>query len=119
MCIRDRFKVDLAVIGASAVDSDGDLLDYDLAEVRVSRAILDTARAAWWVADASKFARVAPVSYTHLDVYKRQALCKAAVRSATPSCGKSPPGSGTRAVQAGFIGNSGASFAKASSARRR
>ena len=56
-----QFKVDLAVIGASAVDSDGDLLDYDLAEVRVSRAILDTARAAWLVADASKFARVAPV----------------------------------------------------------
>lgn len=56
-----QFKVDVAVLGASAVDADGDVLDYDLAEVRVSRAILDRARAAWLVADASKFARVAPV----------------------------------------------------------
>lgn len=61
-----QFKVDIAVIGASAVDGDGDLLDYDLSEVRVSKAILETAREAWLVADASKFRRVAPVRLASL-----------------------------------------------------
>ena len=55
-----QFKVDFAVIGASALDLDGDLLDYDLAEVRVSRAILGQARRAFLVADASKLGRSAP-----------------------------------------------------------
>jgi hypothetical protein len=32
----EQFKVDYAVIGTSALDRDGDLLDFDLAEVRVS-----------------------------------------------------------------------------------
>ena len=41
-----QFKVDFAVIGASAIDPDGDLLDFDVAEVRVSRAILKQARRA-------------------------------------------------------------------------
>lgn len=56
-----QFKVDFAVIGVSAVDADGDLLDFDLAEVRVSKAIIAQARRVFLVADASKFARVAPV----------------------------------------------------------
>jgi DeoR family transcriptional regulator, glycerol-3-phosphate regulon repressor len=55
-----QFKVDYAVIGASAIDMDGDLLDYDLAEVRVSRAILAQSRRAFLVADHSKLARSAP-----------------------------------------------------------
>ena len=42
----EQFKVDFAVIGTSALDLEGDLLDFDLAEVRVSRAILDQARQA-------------------------------------------------------------------------
>lgn len=61
-----QFKVDFAVIGASAVDADGDLLDYDLAEVRVSKAIIAQARRVFLVADASKFARVAPVRLCNL-----------------------------------------------------
>jgi DeoR family transcriptional regulator, glycerol-3-phosphate regulon repressor len=56
-----RFKVDLAVIGASAIDLDGDLLDFDAEEVAVSRAILSRARATILVADAAKFQRKAPV----------------------------------------------------------
>ena len=56
-----RFKVDIAVIGASAVDPSGDLLDFDPQEVRVSRQILDAARASILVADKSKFTRKAPV----------------------------------------------------------
>lgn len=56
-----RFKVDIAVIGASAIDLNGDLLDFDPEEVRVSRQILDAARSSILVADKSKFTRKAPV----------------------------------------------------------
>ena len=55
-----QFKVDYAVIGASAIDPDGDLLDFDVAEVRVSRAILKQARHAFLVCDHSKLGRSAP-----------------------------------------------------------
>ena len=49
------------MIGASAIDADGDLLDFDLAEVDVSRAIIRRARRTFVVADASKLIRSAPV----------------------------------------------------------
>jgi DeoR family glycerol-3-phosphate regulon repressor len=62
----EQFKVDFAVIGASALDGAGDLLDYDLAEVGVSQTILRHARAACLVADASKLARRAPVRIASL-----------------------------------------------------
>lgn len=54
------FKADYAVIGCSALDEDGDILDYDLAEVRISRTILARSRRAFLVADHTKFARSAP-----------------------------------------------------------
>jgi DeoR family glycerol-3-phosphate regulon repressor len=57
----EQFKVDYAVIGTSALDQDGDLLDFDLAEVRVSKAIIRQARRVFLVADASKLTRKAPV----------------------------------------------------------
>lgn len=57
----EQFKVDYAVIGTSALDPDGDMLDFDLAEVRVSRAILRQARASFLVTDHSKLGRPAPV----------------------------------------------------------
>lgn len=56
-----RFKVDVAVIGASAIDLDGDLLDFDPEEVRVSQAIIAAARKTMVVADKAKFSRKAPV----------------------------------------------------------
>ncbi|MBF9058022.1 DeoR family transcriptional regulator [Rhodobacterales bacterium HKCCSP123] len=56
-----QFKVDIAVIGASALDGEGDLLDFDPDEVRVSRAILSQARTAMLVADQGKLSRAAPV----------------------------------------------------------
>lgn len=62
----EQFKVDLAVIGASALDATGDLLDFDLAEVGVSQTILRHARAAALVADASKLSRSAPVRIASL-----------------------------------------------------
>ncbi|MGY6570693.1 MAG: DeoR/GlpR family DNA-binding transcription regulator [Salinarimonas sp.] len=61
-----HFKVDIAVIGTSALDEDGDLLDFDVREVRISQAIIRQARRAWLVADASKFIRSAPVRIASL-----------------------------------------------------
>ncbi len=61
-----QFKVDYAIIGASAIDPDGSLLDYDYREVRVSQAIIANARKTILVADAMKFERRAPVRIGHL-----------------------------------------------------
>jgi DeoR family glycerol-3-phosphate regulon repressor len=56
-----QFKVDFAVIGVSALDRDGDLLDFDFPEVRVSRSIIKQARQVFLVTDSSKLGRSAPV----------------------------------------------------------
>lgn len=56
-----RFKADYAIVGASALDEDGAVLDYDAREVSVARAILRNARSKILVADAQKFTRSAPV----------------------------------------------------------
>ena len=63
----ERFKVDYAVIGCSALDQDGDLLDFDLQEVGVSQTIIEQARQTFLVADQSKFQRSAPVRITSLN----------------------------------------------------
>lgn len=55
-----QFKFDYAVIGCSAVDEDGDLLDFDVQEVGVSQTILRHARKVFLVADHSKVERSAP-----------------------------------------------------------
>ncbi|MEL6701926.1 MAG: DeoR/GlpR family DNA-binding transcription regulator, partial [Pseudomonadota bacterium] len=62
----ERFKVDFAVIGASALDTSGDLLDFDAAEVRVAQTILRQSRARLLVADHTKFARRAPMRIANL-----------------------------------------------------
>ncbi|MGR3469448.1 MAG: DeoR/GlpR family DNA-binding transcription regulator [Paracoccus sp. (in: a-proteobacteria)] len=61
-----QFKFDLAVIGCSALDRDGDLLDFDIREVGVSQAILRQSRRTFLVADHSKFARSAPARIASL-----------------------------------------------------
>lgn len=61
-----QFKVDFAVIGASAIDEEGSLLDFDYREVRVSRAIMEQSRKTILVADHSKFERRAPVEIGRL-----------------------------------------------------
>lgn len=63
----EQFKVDYAVVGTSALDPDGDMLDFDLAEVRVSRAILRQARKSFLVTDHSKLGRTAPARITSLE----------------------------------------------------
>jgi DeoR family glycerol-3-phosphate regulon repressor len=61
-----QFKVDYAVIGASAIDESGALLDFDYREVRVARAIIENARQVLLVSDRMKFERAAPVRIGHL-----------------------------------------------------
>jgi DeoR family glycerol-3-phosphate regulon repressor len=62
-----QFRVDYAVIGASAIDPDGTLLDFDFREVKVAQAIIETARETILVADGMKFKRKAPVRIGHLE----------------------------------------------------
>lgn len=61
-----QFKVDYAIIGTSALDSDGSLLDYDYREVKVAQTIIGNARTSILVADTMKFERTAPVRIGHL-----------------------------------------------------
>lgn len=61
----NQFKVDYAVIGASAIDEDGALLDYDYREVRAAQAIIENARQTFLVADKMKLERTAPVRIAH------------------------------------------------------
>lgn len=61
-----QFKVDYAVIGASAIDEDGALLDFDYREVKVARAIMESARRSILVSDAMKHGRAAPVRIGHI-----------------------------------------------------
>ena len=61
-----QFKVDYAVIGVSAIDEDGALLDFDYREVKVAQAIIANARHVILVSDSTKFDRTAPVRIAHL-----------------------------------------------------
>ncbi|WP_210358181.1 DeoR/GlpR family DNA-binding transcription regulator [Sphingomonas beigongshangi] len=61
------FKVDYALIGASAIDQDGTLLDFDIDEVRVSQRIIEQARTTILAVDRTKFGRPAPVRIAGLD----------------------------------------------------
>jgi DeoR family glycerol-3-phosphate regulon repressor len=61
-----QFKVDYAIIGASAIDEEGALLDFDYREVQVAQAIIANARSVMLVADSSKFDRSAPVRIAHM-----------------------------------------------------
>ncbi len=79
-----QFKVDYAVIGTSALDEDGSLLDFDPREVRVSRAIIENARKVILVADRLKLERSAPVRIGHLsevDVFVTDSLPSPALRA--------------------------------------
>ncbi|HKJ61952.1 MAG TPA: DeoR/GlpR family DNA-binding transcription regulator [Hyphomicrobiales bacterium] len=56
-----NFRVDIAVIGASAVGEDGAILDFDYREVSVARTIIETAHQTMLVFDHGKFEKRAPV----------------------------------------------------------
>ena len=55
------FRVDYALIGASAIERDGTFLDFDVDEVRVSQTIIAQARQVILSLDSSKLGRPAPV----------------------------------------------------------
>jgi len=68
----EQFKFDYAVIGCSALDAEGDLMDFDVQEVHVSQTIIRQARKTFLVADSSKFQRGAPArisSLRQIDVF--------------------------------------------------
>lgn len=61
-----QFRFDHAVIGCSALDVDGDILDFDIQEVAVSQSILGRSRNVCLVADHTKFTRTAPAKIASL-----------------------------------------------------
>jgi DeoR family glycerol-3-phosphate regulon repressor len=61
-----QFKVDFAVIGASAIDADGALLDYDYREVRGLPGDHLERAPSHPRCDATKFERSAPVRIGHI-----------------------------------------------------
>lgn len=62
------FKLDFALIGASAIDGEGTLLDFDMDEVRVSQTIIEQARTIILATDRTKFGRPAPVRIAEIGV---------------------------------------------------
>ncbi|MCS0494366.1 DeoR/GlpR family DNA-binding transcription regulator [Ancylobacter mangrovi] len=78
-----QFRVDYAVIGASAIEEDGTLLDFDYREVQVARAIIDNARQVILVADHSKLERSAPVrigAMEEVDIFVTDQVASPALR---------------------------------------
>lgn len=61
-----QFSADIAVIGAAAVDLNGYLLDYDLREAHIARAIIENSRHVILAVDGTKFSRSAPIRFGHL-----------------------------------------------------
>lgn len=66
-----QFKVDIALIGISGIETDGSLRDYDYREVKVSQTIIAHAREVWLAADISKFKRQAMVEVAKLSQIDR------------------------------------------------
>ena len=56
-----QFRADFAVIGCSALEEDGVVLDFDIREVRITQAIMANARSVILAVDSLKFQRNAPV----------------------------------------------------------
>jgi len=63
---RQQFKFDIAIVGASAIDRDGAVLEFDPMEVDLTREVLANCRQVILVAHDGKFERHAPHRVTHL-----------------------------------------------------
>ena len=61
-----QFKFDFSILGCSAIDTDGDLLDFDGQEIMVSQTALKQSRRIMVVADHLKFQRNAPLKICSL-----------------------------------------------------
>src|SRR6266403_840334 len=66
LVITNNLNVDYAIIGASAIDEEGALLDFDYREVQAAQAIIANARSVMLVADSTKLRRSAPVRIAHI-----------------------------------------------------
>lgn len=64
---RQKFKFDIAILGASAIDRDGAVLEFDPMEVDLTRDVLTQSRRVIMLAHEGKFDRKAPHLVTHLD----------------------------------------------------
>lgn len=62
----DQFRFDFAVIGCSALHEEGDIMDFDIQEVGVSKAIINRSDQVFLAADSSKFERKAPARISSL-----------------------------------------------------
>ena len=72
------------------IDADGTLLDFDVREVEISRAIIEHARKIVLVADSSKFSRSAPVRIAQLseiDTFVTDRLPSAEIAEMCRRCG--------------------------------
>ncbi len=68
----NQFRFDFAIIGCSALREDGDIMDFDIREVGVSKAIIRQSETVYLAADASKFERKAPArigSLSQIDTF--------------------------------------------------
>ena len=61
-----QFKFDYSVLGCSAIDADGDMLDFDGQEIMVSKTAIQRSRKVMVVADQLKFTRKAPLTICSL-----------------------------------------------------
>lgn len=61
-----QFKLDYGLIGISAIDNEGTLLDFDYREVKVAQSIIEHSRQVFLAADHSKFGRKAMVQLGNL-----------------------------------------------------
>ena len=61
-----NFKFDLAIIGCSALDNKGNMLDFDTQEIVVNQSIISQAEKTYVVADHTKFMRRAPIKIASL-----------------------------------------------------
>ncbi len=78
-----QFRVDIAIIGAAAIAHDGALLDYDLRQAYVARAIIEHSHNVLLAADSTKFGRMAPVCIGRLsqvDTLVTDKSCPAGLR---------------------------------------
>ncbi|WP_281857183.1 DeoR/GlpR family DNA-binding transcription regulator [Litoreibacter halocynthiae] len=82
----EQFKFDYAVIGCSALDNDGDILDFDIQEVDVSQTIIARSRNTFLVSDTSKLQRTAPVKIASLENIDRFYTDAPLPRSLGQSC---------------------------------
>ncbi len=63
-----NFKFDLAILGCSALDREGNMLDFDTQEILVNQSIISQADKTYLLADHTKFLRKAPVKIAPLSI---------------------------------------------------